>query len=207
MSLILQAKASLRQMIKQRINGLSSYEKDQQSKIIMNQVLSLEEFKKSQRISIYLSLKDEVNTLPILQYMFSSGKQCFIPHFENQEMIMIKLESYEAYEHLPVANSWGIKQPLVFDQSLDAIHSGGLDLIFMPGLAFTKDGARLGRGMGYYDKYLQKCEDNGKLPKTIALIFKEQLVDEVPTWQHDKSVDMVLFPTQQEIDELLKENL
>ncbi|XP_059145241.1 5-formyltetrahydrofolate cyclo-ligase-like isoform X2 [Physella acuta] len=162
-------------------------------------VLSSEIYKASQRISIFLPMKDEVNTLPILKSMFDAGKQCYIPHYEGQSMIMVQLESWAAYENLPI-NSWGIRQPSVFDSKSDANYTGGLDLIFMPGLAFSRNGARLGRGKGYYDKYLQQCLQAGTHPKTVALIFKEQLVNHIPTLEHDKFVDQVIFPTSEEIN-------
>ncbi|XP_059145251.1 5-formyltetrahydrofolate cyclo-ligase-like isoform X3 [Physella acuta] len=159
MSSLLQAKALLRQQIKHALKELTEQEKELQSKIILQKVLSSEIYKASQRISIFLPMKDEVNTLPILKSMFDAGKQCYIPHYE-----------------------------------------GGLDLIFMPGLAFSRNGARLGRGKGYYDKYLQQCLQAGTHPKTVALIFKEQLVNHIPTLEHDKFVDQVIFPTSEEIN-------
>ncbi|XP_059145259.1 5-formyltetrahydrofolate cyclo-ligase-like isoform X4 [Physella acuta] len=149
MSSLLQAKALLRQQIKHALKELTEQEKELQSKIILQKVLSSEIYKASQRISIFLPMKDEVNTLPILKSMFDAG---------------------------------------------------GLDLIFMPGLAFSRNGARLGRGKGYYDKYLQQCLQAGTHPKTVALIFKEQLVNHIPTLEHDKFVDQVIFPTSEEIN-------
>ena len=82
------------------------------------------------------------------------------------------------------------------------LFSGGLDLIFMPGLAFSKNGARLGRGKGFYDNYLAKCKHSGCLPKTVALLFHEQLVDNVPTHDHDILVDNLIYPTIEEIHSL-----
>lgn len=73
--------------------------------------------------------------------------------------------------------------------------------MFMPGLAFTEKGARLGRGKGYYDKYLQRCAESGKSPYTMALLFKEQLVSDIPTTELDVSVDSLVYPTQQEMEE------
>ena len=64
----------------------------------------------------------------------------------------------------------------------------------MPGLGFSSDGDRLGRGKGYYDTYLQKCEDMGYRPYTVALAFKEQICESIPTDTHDKKLDLVLFP-------------
>lgn len=75
-----------------------------------------------------------------------------------------------------------------------AFAPGGLDLILMPGLGFTRQGARLGRGKGFYDTYLQKYRDKfGRLPLTVALAFYEQLVDEIPCSENDVPVDLVLF--------------
>ena len=71
---------------------------------------------------------------------------------------------------------------------------GGLDLIIMPGLGFTPEGHRLGRGKGYYDSYLKKCAvlPSGQ-PYTIALAFREQMCDHIPVSEHDMTVDEVLF--------------
>ena len=64
----------------------------------------------------------------------------------------------------------------------------------MPGVAFTREGARLGHGMGYYDTYLHRCKlELGKIPTTIALAFKEQIVESVPVSESDVLVDKVLF--------------
>ena len=62
----------------------------------------------------------------------------------------------------------------------------------MPGLAFTKQGARLGRGKGYYDSYLTRCRDVGHSPRTVALCFRQQIVDHVPVAESDIPVQEVL---------------
>ena len=71
---------------------------------------------------------------------------------------------------------------------------GGVDLIVMPGLAFSTEGDRLGRGKGYYDTYLSKYVTAlGQLPPLVALAYNEQVVERVPTDAHDVPVDMVLW--------------
>lgn len=73
-------------------------------------------------------------------------------------------------------------------------HTGGLDLILMPGLGFDKNGNRLGRGKGFYDLYLQHCMKHPKgKPYTIALAFKEQLCEQVPVGNNDMLIDDVLY--------------
>lgn len=75
---------------------------------------------------------------------------------------------------------------------------GGLDLILMPGLGFTKRGFRLGRGKGYYDNYLRLCGDRGCKPVTIALAYSIQILEDIPMSQTDMPVDHVLFADESE---------
>lgn len=71
--------------------------------------------------------------------------------------------------------------------------SGGLDLIIVPGVAFTRDGKRLGHGGGYYDRYLQDyVKTTGRKPHLIAIAFNEQICKEIPTSELDHQVDLVL---------------
>lgn len=69
-------------------------------------------------------------------------------------------------------------------------------MIIVPGLGFTTDGKRLGRGKGYYDQCL--IEYNKIYPhndlKTIGLAFSHQICDDIPTSQHDSLIDFVLYP-------------
>lgn len=71
---------------------------------------------------------------------------------------------------------------------------GGLDLLIVPGLGFTANGKRLGRGKGYYDRcitdYKQKYPDNNL--KTIGLALRQQICDDIPIGQHDSLIDFVL---------------
>jgi hypothetical protein len=86
----------------------------------------------------------------------------------------------------------GLEYLLVY--SILCFIPGGLDLILIPGLGFTLDGDRLGRGKGYYDSYLRKCRDRGFHPKTIALAYKQQICDIIPVTESDMKVDCVLCP-------------
>lgn len=109
-------------------------------------------------------------------------------------MDMVRLYDLDDYDKLPLTK-WNIKQPAddeVREEALDT--EGGLDLILIPGLAFTLAGERCGRGRGYYDAYLAKVrQKQGGLPATVALAFKEQILEEVPTDHHDVRIDKVLF--------------
>ena len=74
--------------------------------------------------------------------------------------------------------------------------TGGLDVIVMPGMGFTANGGRCGRGKGYYDTYLAKCKQSGCHPFTVALAFNEQIFDIVPMDTNDVPLDLVLYPNK-----------
>ena len=110
-------------------------------------------------------------------------------------MEMVLLKDLHDYHALPMTK-WNIKQPSDDDIREEALENGGLDLMLVPGMAFTEDGKRLGRGKGYYDTYLSKATNNQiSATKTIALAFKEQIVTDIPVDDHDFFIDRVFHET------------
>jgi 5-formyltetrahydrofolate cyclo-ligase len=72
--------------------------------------------------------------------------------------------------------------------------SGGLDLVVVPGVAFTVNGHRLGRGKGYYDAFLSSCRATQATPPfTVGVAFSQQIVAHVPTDKNDVYLDLVLY--------------
>jgi len=189
---IQEAKKVLRRELKKRIAGMSVELKVKESKSIVNKLLGMEEYKSSKRISVYLSMPSEVQTEGILKDIFQTKKECFIPCYIGPNMDMVKLHSMEDMLSLPVT-SWNIQQPAEDDEREEAIPSGGLDLIVVPGLGFTKDGLRLGRGKGYYDTYIMKCiEKCKKKPLLVGLAFSTQVCEELPVTERDMTLDHVI---------------
>ncbi|KAJ8675324.1 hypothetical protein QAD02_011110 [Eretmocerus hayati] len=192
MSPIKAAKANMRQKISNALNRLDDEERRRQSQIIFKKLTSLPQYKTSKRISIYLSLPDEVDTIPILEDIFAKGKEAFVPRYKGQQMEMVKIYSMDDYFRLP-RTKWHIKQPHVHDIRDNALETGGLDLVILPGVAFTKSGKRLGHGMGYYDKYLESIALHEKrMPYLVAIAFNEQIQEDVPTNEKDIVLDKVL---------------
>lgn len=80
----------------------------------------------SQRIAVFLSMKDELNTQEIIKDMFKCGKSCFIPRYEStsSHMDMLKLNSLQDIETLPLT-SWNIRQPAKEDDSREEALASG----------------------------------------------------------------------------------
>ncbi|XP_046996819.1 5-formyltetrahydrofolate cyclo-ligase [Schistocerca americana] len=192
---IQQRKAALRKQVAAAVDALTDAEIQRQSRIITDKVLKHPAYQKANSVSIYLSFDKEVQTGTLVEDILKNGKTCYIPRFQKgiPEMEMIILRSLQDYNSLPV-NKWNIKQPSPDDQRESVFDNGTLDLVLAPGQAFTKDGVRLGRGKGYYDKFLAKCfKKLEKRPTILGLAFKEQIVPEIPQTETDVVLDEVLF--------------
>lgn len=192
------AKQSLRKEIKRRVAALSEPEKQRQSLVVCQKLLSHPKYLSSQRVAVFLSMDDEVRTDSIITHMFAAGKSCFIPRYQrtNSHMDMLRLTSEADIQNLALT-SWNIRQPGEEEAREEALDTGGLDLILMPGLGFDLSGRRLGRGKGFYDTYLERCRANPRgMPHTIALAYREQICEQVPVDQRDVLIDEVLYDDQ-----------
>ncbi|KAG0286801.1 hypothetical protein BGZ98_004954, partial [Dissophora globulifera] len=112
-------------------------------------------FKESKTVSVYISMHGEINTQDIIRTLLDSEKSCYVPRCKGKNMDMVKIESWEDFISLP-KNNWNIPEPTQ-DDPRENDTPRGLDLIIMPGLAFDRNGTRLGHGRGYYDKYIVKA--------------------------------------------------
>ncbi|XP_053982052.1 5-formyltetrahydrofolate cyclo-ligase [Hylaeus volcanicus] len=186
------AKLLLRKKMKIVIEQLNFEEKHRQSKKVFEKLCALPQFQESRRISLYLSTKDEIDTIVILKHAFKTKKEVFVPRYNGKQMEMVKLLSMEDYEQLPLTK-WNIKQPKADEPRENALETGGLDLILLPGVAFSVNGKRLGHGMGYYDKFLKSCfMKQQQKPHLIAVAFNEQIQTDIPTSENDVIIDLVL---------------
>uniref|UniRef100_A0A336M8Y0 5-formyltetrahydrofolate cyclo-ligase n=1 Tax=Culicoides sonorensis TaxID=179676 RepID=A0A336M8Y0_CULSO len=196
-------KKVLRDKIKSIINGMTKEERDSQSSRIAQKIFNLPKYKIAQRVSVYFSTDKEVDTMPIIKDLFKNGKQVFVPTYKKNVMEMVQLYNLDDYNALPVTK-WNIKQPNIDDNRMNCMECG-LDLIILPGVAFTRNGNRLGHGMGYYDKFLTRYfEKHPKVHQSpdvtepgtmlIGISFKQQIVDidELPMEAHDYKLDLVV---------------
>ncbi|RLU16674.1 hypothetical protein DMN91_010742 [Ooceraea biroi] len=192
MAALTSAKSALRKEIKEILKTISLEEKQKQSASIFKKLCALKQYQDSKRVSLYLSTNDEVDTVPILKHILDMGKEAFVPQYQGKTMEMVRLKSMDDYETLPFTK-WNIKQPSITDRRQNALETGGLDLIILPGVAFTTNGKRLGHGMGYYDKYLKRCfQRQSAKPYLVAVGFREQIKEDIPTNEDDVLVDVVL---------------
>jgi 5-formyltetrahydrofolate cyclo-ligase len=192
MSSLKSAKHILRQSIRESLKRLTNEEIQDKSKELTAKLLKEEVYQKANRISVYLSMPQEVDTTLILKDIFASKKQCYVPRVDGNCMDMLHVHSMSDVSTLPV-HKWNFRQPGLDEDRENALDTEGLDLIIVPGLGFTEDGKRLGQGKGYYDTYIAKCLSAGFKPSTIGLAFNIQKCTDLPTDSTDITIDHVIF--------------
>jgi 5-formyltetrahydrofolate cyclo-ligase len=174
-------KASLRRSMLQEREALPRADVVKLSQEIRLLVEASDLFRQAQSIGCYSSFRNEVETSPILESALNSGKIVSVPRtFGNR--LMIHGEVTDIRSMLP--NEMGILQPR---ESAPPVLSAELDLIIMPGIAFTRQGDRLGFGGGFYDTYLQ----DRSLP-VMGLAYDFQMIPEIPREPHDCRVDCIV---------------
>ena len=186
------AKVLLRDEIAAKIAALSAEEKKRQSKIVYDKLINHPFYKSSKRISLFMSTDQEIDTAPIIEHVRAKGAAAFVPQYAGGVMKMLRMETGDE-KAMPLTRH-GIQQHSKNQLRDNALETGGLDLIIAPGVAFSRDGARLGHGGGYYDKFITGLRSNPETaPKVVAVAFDVQVVDNVPMDPQDQRVDAVIF--------------
>ena len=171
-------KKELRQMIRQRKQQHSVGE----SSAFINRLKDNSHFAHAQTLLLYSALSDEVPTQILIDGLAAQGKTVLLPRVVSDTDM--ELRRYSGPADLQ-QGAFGILEPtgeLFTDYDT-------IDVAIIPGMAFDTGGHRLGRGKGYYDRFLDKLS-----PSTykIGLCFSWQLVDHVPTDEHDIPMDEVI---------------
>ena len=137
----------------------------------------------AQTIMAYYSLPDEVNTHALIDELVAEGKTVLLPKVTGADTM--ELHRYTGRADLQ-EGAYHILEP-VGEPFTDL---SAIDLILVPGLAFDAAGHRLGRGRGYYDRFLHS--KNRPYCVKIGVCFDFQKVDEVPVDAHDIAMDKVV---------------
>ncbi|MCS7151427.1 MAG: 5-formyltetrahydrofolate cyclo-ligase [Endomicrobia bacterium] len=164
--------------LKMRLSMSIEEVKNKSRKVVEN-LISIDFFKKAENILLYYPFKNEVDILCLLS-MFTYKKFYFpVIDFENKKL---KAKEYSGsfYE-----NKYGIKEPA---GELETFEINSLDFLVIPGIVFDKEGYRIGYGGGYYDKVLKSFS---KI--TCGVCFDEQIVEKLPcSEEHDAKVSYIV---------------
>lgn len=175
-------KAEVRRLIRSRLAALSVKEKARQASAVAQKVIASDAWRSAAVVMLYLHLPDELATTALIEAARAAGKTIAMPKIidaDHGQMIAAR------YDGDVKPAPWGLCEP----DGEAAVESATIDLILVPGVAFTQGGHRLGRGKGFYDRFLSRAEVRAR---RVGIAFEEQLVDSLPTDEHDVMLDVVV---------------
>lgn len=174
-------KSELRRKIRQLKHDYTEMQLHEMSAMPMQQLIAHERIKAAQTVLMYCSLPDEVYTLDTLDRLAEAGKKVLLPVVTGDTTMCLHV--YGSRNDMR-AGAYGIMEPVgeVFTNLQE------IDVAVVPGMAFDRNNNRMGRGKGYYDRFLATIPQAYK----IGVCFKFQLVDEIPTDALDIKMDEII---------------
>ncbi len=177
-------KAELRHQVRSKLAQLTARQRSDKSKKACQNLVNTEQFRNASVVMFFLSLPHEVDTTPAILCSWQQEKTVAVPKVSWQQRHMIPVEITSLESGLET-EAGGLQNPVTgVPMPIEEI-----DLVVTPGLAFDRQGRRLGRGGSYYDRFF----DSGELRASkCGFGFSEQIVESVPTDEHDKCVDFLV---------------
>jgi 5-formyltetrahydrofolate cyclo-ligase len=190
MTELLEAKGAMRRAAYDARNAQP--DKDAVSEAAVATLLNLPEYQAAQAVLWYIDCRSELRTKQALPDALTSGKQIIIPYCTVDESGANKLGLWrlENMDEL-IVGKWKILEPPHerWGESGKEFQPEQLDLVIVPGVAFSREGGRMGNGQGYYDRLLQHVRMDCRL---IGLCYECQLFDDLIVSPHDVFMDKVV---------------
>jgi 5-formyltetrahydrofolate cyclo-ligase len=181
-------KKILRKEILEKRENIDIDIKKKMDKEILNRFYESKYYNEARNVFIYISYGSEIDTKDIINKALKENKRIYVPRTEFKTRIMDAVE-ISSLDKL-IVNSYGILEPSENEPHIDP---NGLDLILVPGVAFDRNGGRMGYGAGFYDRYFKKINgDNIKRITKLALAYDFQVIGEVPMEELDMPVDYII---------------
>ena len=174
-------KKALRRAIREQKRAMTEAEIVSRSEKLGELFVNSEAYQTAKTVYGYLPYNQEVRTVPMLARALRDGKKVAVPKIYGDTMKFLYLDDLSQVEK----NDMGIPEPIADEP----VAEDKTALVLMPGLAFTKQGDRMGYGGGFYDRFLAEEPNH----PTLALCYEFQIVDSLPTEEFDIPVDTVLW--------------
>lgn len=182
-------KSALRKRLREWLAGQSAADRHARSLAATSLLTATPEFAAARIVMLYLATPHELDTSTLALRCWQQDKLVVVPKvsWDQRRMIPVEISSL-GDEHLTVTGP-GIREPIAGNP----VPVNMVDLVVVPALGFTQTGHRIGRGMGFYDRFL--CQ-RGFLGVSCGLAFEEQIVPDMPAQEHDVPMSMLATDRQ-----------
>ncbi len=179
-------KRDLRQQIRAALREIPSEARHERSNRILDFLASLEEYRDARTVLCFAGLALEPNLLGLFR-LPSKRPRLVFPRVNGDALDLYEVSSPEAL----AKGAFGVREPM--PEACERVRPEEIDLCLVPGAAFDPvTGARLGKGGGYYDRFLPFIRKEVGRIHVLGICYTDQLVKELPTQAHDIPVDAIL---------------
>jgi 5-formyltetrahydrofolate cyclo-ligase len=180
-------KQTLRQRIIAAREKLPESERLRLSRAVIQSVCELTAYRQAHTVLGYLNFGSELASELWVQRAFADGKRVLLPRV-NRASMHLDLYQVRDLQQDVAPGLWGIREPVV-ERCIKEEALNTVDFILLPGVAFTREGARLGYGGGFFDKLLAYMPHR---PALVAGAFTLQVVQEIPQEITDRKVEWLV---------------
>jgi 5-formyltetrahydrofolate cyclo-ligase len=178
-------KGEMRSAMKKLLGGIAETDLRKRSARIARRLERTQAWKRSGTLLCFLSMPHEMDTTSVITSARAQGKTVAVPRIEGNDICFVVMPPDAG----PLSRDrWGIPEPDSAWPLLDLARAGDV-LVAVPGLAFDRQGNRLGRGKGYFDRFLAGARRIAKSVTALGVCFSEQLVGAVPHGDSDQPLD------------------
>ncbi|HPD14072.1 MAG TPA: 5-formyltetrahydrofolate cyclo-ligase [Planctomycetota bacterium] len=177
-------KAQAREEIARRLAQLTAEQRREASRRIRRLVAELPEFQRARTVLLFVSLPDEADTLGLIADALAAGKAVAVPKVDRKRKAMDACRLH-ALDRGLAPGVFGIPEP----EAAAVVEPGAIDFVLVPARGYDREGNRIGRGGGYYDRYMAHP---GFHATRCGIAFAAQILDSVPHDAHDLPVEMLV---------------
>jgi 5-formyltetrahydrofolate cyclo-ligase len=164
------------------------------SATIVERLLQLPEYREASAVLGYMNFGSEFASDSFAAQVLADGKRLALPKV-NRHTNHLDLYWVEDLETQLAPGLWGIREPVV--ERCERLETPNeVEFALLPGVAFTREGARLGYGGGFYDKLLAHLDEGRQRPVLVAAAFSLQLVEQLPQEATDIKVGCIVIETE-----------
>ena len=182
---IFNEKKILRKEILTKRKNIDIVEKEKMDRKICNKFYESKYYRDAKNIFIYISYDSEINTKEIINKALIDNKKIYVPRTEFKTRLMDAVEII-SLDNL-IESEYGILEPSIEEPHIEP---NELDLIVVPGVAFDRNGGRIGYGAGFYDRYFKKINKDNI--KKMALAYDFQILEKIPMNEQDVPVSYII---------------
>ncbi|HWE02711.1 MAG TPA: 5-formyltetrahydrofolate cyclo-ligase [Tepidisphaeraceae bacterium] len=179
----MKSKAAVRRELKALLGALSPADRHRKGVAACGHLIATPEFQSAHVVMLYLATPEEVDTAPLALKCWQAGKTVVVPKvsWDQRRMLPVEINSLQTGI---TTSEHHIREPIAGKP----IPTNLIDMVIVPGVGFSKNGYRIGRGMGFYDRFLALPDFSGV---SCGLAFAEQVIDDVPVLDHDMPLSML----------------